>query len=209
MTKKLGWGDLTVTAFHEQSRARQQHYGDAGRDRPSASASTCRACTTRRSTRPGASAQLSGRINDIVRLASVGVDFQQISGTDTTAIFSQAGTQIRTDVGSGKPALHRCVRAARHLPGRVGRDAVERAVSRTSRTSTGSTALPAGRARFPTARRTVSIHACRCFGWRRRTSGCAPPPTRRSARPISTTSIGPSARPLSCSCRTRSSRRRD
>ncbi len=99
-TKKLGWGDLTVTAFHQQSRSVSNTTAT-----PAGTAFGFGEYVQGVHSTPvystGASAQLSGRINDTVRLASIGVDFQQISGSDTTAIFSQAGSQIRTDIGSG------------------------------------------------------------------------------------------------------------
>lgn len=100
MTKKLGWADLTVTAFHEQSRLVSQTTAT-----PAGTTFGFGEYVQGVHTTPvwstGASAQLSGRINNIVRLASIGVDFQQISGMDSAEIFNQAGTQICTDVGSG------------------------------------------------------------------------------------------------------------
>lgn len=100
MTKKLGWADLTVTAFHEQSRLVSDTTAT-----PAGTAFGFGEYLQGVHTTPvwstGASAQLSGRINEIVRLASIGVDFQQISGMDSAAIFNQVGSQVRTDVGSG------------------------------------------------------------------------------------------------------------
>jgi outer membrane receptor protein involved in Fe transport len=100
LTKKLDWGDVTVTAFHEQSRfvtnntatpdGTQIGFGEFVQN-----VHTTPVYST------GGSAQLSARINDVVRLASIGFDIQQISGMDSAAIFDQTGTQIRTDVGLG------------------------------------------------------------------------------------------------------------
>ena len=101
LAKKLGWGDLTVTAFHQQSRAVSNTTAT-----PAGTAFGFGEYVQGIHNTPvwstGASAQLSGKVNDVVRLASIGVDFQQISGQDTTAILSQAGSQIRTDIGSGQ-----------------------------------------------------------------------------------------------------------
>ncbi|MGH8430722.1 MAG: TonB-dependent receptor, partial [Solimonas sp.] len=101
LTKKFGWADLTVTAFHEQSRFVTNNTAT-----PFGTATGFGEFVQNVHTTPvwstGASVQLSGRINDIVRLASIGADFQQISGMDQAAIFNGTGTQIRTDVGLGK-----------------------------------------------------------------------------------------------------------
>ena len=100
VTKKLGWADLTVTAFHEQSRLVSNTTAT-----PAGTAFGYGEYTQGIHATPvwstGASAQLSGRVGDVVRQASIGVDFQQISGSDTATILSQAGSQIRTDIGSG------------------------------------------------------------------------------------------------------------
>jgi len=100
LTKKLGWADLTVTAFHEQSRLVSNTTAT-----PAGTAFGYGEYTQGIHATPvwstGASAQLSGRVGDVVRQASIGVDFQQIAGSDTATILSQAGSQIRTDIGSG------------------------------------------------------------------------------------------------------------
>jgi outer membrane receptor protein involved in Fe transport len=100
LTKKLGWADLTVTAFHEQSKLVSNTTAT-----PAGTAFGYGEYTQGIHATPvwstGASAQLSGRVGDVVRQASIGVDFQQISGSDTATILSQAGNQIRTDIGSG------------------------------------------------------------------------------------------------------------
>lgn len=100
VTKKLGWADLTVTAFHEQSRLVSNTTAT-----PAGTAFGQGEYTQGILTTPvwstGASAQLSGRVNDVVRQASIGVDFQQIAGSDTANILNQAGSQIRTDIGTG------------------------------------------------------------------------------------------------------------
>jgi outer membrane receptor protein involved in Fe transport len=100
MTKKLGWADLMLTAFHEQSRLTSNTTGTPI-GTTFGSGEFVQGVHTTPVWSTGASAQLSGRINNIVRLASIGMDFQQISGMDSAAIFASTGGQIRTDVGSG------------------------------------------------------------------------------------------------------------
>jgi outer membrane receptor protein involved in Fe transport len=101
LTKKFDWGgDLTVTAFHEQSR-----FSTNNTATPFGTATGFGEFVQNVHTTPvwstGASMQLSGRLNDVVRLATIGVDFQQISGMDSAAIYDGFGNQVRTVVGSG------------------------------------------------------------------------------------------------------------
>jgi outer membrane receptor protein involved in Fe transport len=102
LTKKFDWGaDLTLTAFHEQSR-----FSTNNTATPFGTATGFGEFVQNVHTTPvwstGASAQLSGRLNDVVRLATIGVDFQQISGSDSAAIYNGFNSQVvRTDIGSG------------------------------------------------------------------------------------------------------------
>src|SRR5262249_38377801 len=50
----------------------------------------------------GASAQWTKTLGKKIQLVQLGTDFRRISGYDSAAIFSETGTQVRTDLGKGK-----------------------------------------------------------------------------------------------------------
>ncbi len=101
LTKKFGDYDLTVTAFHEQSRFLTNNAAT-----PFGFATGQAAYLQNRHTTPvystGGSVQLSTRVNDVVRLASIGADFQWISGMDSALIFNQGGAITQNYSGGGK-----------------------------------------------------------------------------------------------------------
>jgi outer membrane receptor protein involved in Fe transport len=99
-TKSFGPSELTLTAFHENSR-----FITDNTNTPDGVATGFGEFLQNLHTTPvqmtGASGQWSMRVNDTFRLLSVGSDFQQIHGTDSAAIFDETGAQLRTDVGGG------------------------------------------------------------------------------------------------------------
>ena len=101
VTKRIVPSEVTLTAFHEHSR-----FLTDNTNTPTGVAVGFGEFLQNRHTTPvdstGASAQWSMRIGDVFRLVSIGVDFQQIEGQDSAAIFDEAGAQIRTDLGRGK-----------------------------------------------------------------------------------------------------------
>ena len=101
LTKKFGDYDLTVTAFHEQSRFLTNNAAT-----PFGFQTGQAAYLQNQHTTPvfstGGSLQLTTRVNDVIRLISVGADFQWISGTDSALIFNQAGALTQQYSGGGK-----------------------------------------------------------------------------------------------------------
>lgn len=101
LTKKLGDFDLTLTAFHEQSRFVTNNAAT-----PFGFATGQAAYLQNQHTTPvfttGGSVQASTRIDDVVRLISVGADFQWISGMDSALIYNQAGAVTQNYFGGGK-----------------------------------------------------------------------------------------------------------
>ena len=100
-TKKFGGVDLTVTAFHEQSRfvtnnAATPFGVPTGFGEYLQNQHTTPVYST------GGSAQFSGQVNDIVRLVTLGVDAQRISGMDSALIYNQSGAVTQNYFGGGK-----------------------------------------------------------------------------------------------------------
>lgn len=101
MTKKFDAVDVTVTAFHEQSRFMTNNAAT-----PAGFATGQAAFLQNQHTTPvfstGGSVQVSSRLNDVVRLVSIGADFQWISGMDSALIYNQAGAVTQNYFGGGK-----------------------------------------------------------------------------------------------------------
>ncbi|MCA0302770.1 MAG: TonB-dependent receptor [Proteobacteria bacterium] len=101
MTKKFDVVDVTMTAFHEQSRFMTNNAAT-----PAGFATGQAAFLQNQHTTPvfstGGSVQASTRVNDLVRLVSVGADFQWISGMDSALIYNQAGAVTQNYFGGGK-----------------------------------------------------------------------------------------------------------
>jgi outer membrane receptor protein involved in Fe transport len=101
VTKTLGSSELTLTAYYGHG-----DFVTNNTEAPfGAEPFTAEFLQNRHTTlvdSGGLSVFWSTRLNDVFRLLSVGVDFQEISGTDTAQIFDESGTQIRTDIGQGK-----------------------------------------------------------------------------------------------------------
>lgn len=101
LTKKFGDFDLTLTAFHEQSRFMTNNAATPFGFAPGQAAFLQNQHTTPVFS-TGGSVQLSTRVNDVVRLISIGADFQWISGMDSALIYNQAGAVTQNYFGGGK-----------------------------------------------------------------------------------------------------------
>jgi outer membrane receptor protein involved in Fe transport len=101
MTKKFGGVDLTVTAFHEQSTFTTNNAATPAGFAPGQAAFRQNEHITPVFS-TGGSIQVTARPNDVVRLLTVGADFQQISGMDTALIYNQLGAVTQTYQGGGK-----------------------------------------------------------------------------------------------------------
>ena len=101
VTKRWGDSSLTATAFYEDS-----HFVTDNTGTPDGVATGFGEFVQNRHKTPvdsgGASLIWSTPINDVVKLVSIGADYQYIDGTDHADIYDDTGALVRTDVGGGK-----------------------------------------------------------------------------------------------------------
>ncbi len=101
VSKTFGRSDLAMTAFHESS-----HFDTDNTNTPDGVAAGFGEYLQNRHQTPvdtsGASLIWSTRLDGVVRLASLGTDYQQIDGEDAAKIYDETGALLRTDIGRGK-----------------------------------------------------------------------------------------------------------
>ena len=101
VTKRWGESSITANAFYEDS-----HFVTDNTGTPDGVATGYGEFVQNRHKTPvdagGGSVVWSTSINDLVKLVSVGADYQYIDGTDHADIYDDTGALVRTDIGGGK-----------------------------------------------------------------------------------------------------------
>ncbi|HET6472318.1 MAG TPA: TonB-dependent receptor [Pseudomonadales bacterium] len=101
VTKRWGDSSVTATAFYEDS-----HFLTNNSGTPDGVATGFGEFVQNRHRTPvdagGGSLIWSTSINDVVKLVSLGTDYQYIDGTDHAQIYDESGALVRVDVGGGK-----------------------------------------------------------------------------------------------------------